>query len=56
MKSNLYIPQKIHVGFQKRDDTFTGKLAYVIYEDENGMLRKKALGMVGEIPKLKKLC
>lgn len=42
MKSNLYIPQKIHVGFQKRDDTFTGKLAYVIYEDENGVLRKKS--------------
>lgn len=41
MKSNLYIPKKIHVGFQKRDDTYTGKLAYVIYEDEKGVLRKK---------------
>lgn len=41
MKSNLYIPKKIHVGFQNRDDTYTGKLAYVIYEDEKGVLRKK---------------
>lgn len=41
MKSNLYIPKKIHVGFQRREDTYTGKLAYVIYEDEKGVLRKK---------------
>lgn len=41
MKSNLYIPKKIHVGFQKRSDTYTGKLAYVIYEDEKGVLRKQ---------------
>ena len=41
MKSNLYIPSKIHVGFQNREDTYTGKLAYVVYEDEKGVLRKK---------------
>lgn len=41
MKSNLYIPKKIHVGFQTRKDTYTGKLAYIIYEDEKGVLRKK---------------
>jgi hypothetical protein len=40
--SNLYIPSKIKVGFQKRSDTFTGKLAYVIYFDEKGKLRKQA--------------
>lgn len=41
MKSNLFIPKKIHVGFQKRSDTFIGNLAYVIYEDEKGKLRKE---------------
>ena len=30
MKNNLYIPDKIHVGFQSRNDTYTGKLAYVV--------------------------
>lgn len=40
--SNLYIPSKIKVGFQERSDTFTGKLAYVIYFDEKGKLRKEA--------------
>jgi hypothetical protein len=39
--SNLYIPSKIKVGFQERSDTFTGKLAYVIYFDEKGKLRKE---------------
>lgn len=41
MKSNLYIPKTIKIGFQKRDDTFTGKLAYVIYTDDKGVLRKE---------------
>jgi hypothetical protein len=41
MKSNLYIPKKIRVGFQKRKDTFNGKLAYVICYDEKGKLRKE---------------
>lgn len=41
MKSNLYIPTKIRVGFQERVDTFTGKLAYVICFDEKGNLRKE---------------
>jgi len=39
--ANLYIPSKIKVGFQSRGDTFTGKLAYVIYFDEKGKLRKE---------------
>lgn len=42
MKSNLFIPRKIKVGFQNRDGTYTGKLAYVIYYDEKGRLRKEA--------------
>jgi hypothetical protein len=39
---NLYIPNKLKVGFQARNDTFTKKLAYVIYYDEKGVLRKEA--------------
>lgn len=42
MKSNLFIPRRIKVGFQERSDTYTGKLAYVIYYDEKGKLRKEA--------------
>lgn len=40
-KTNLYIPKKIKVGFQERSETFTGKLAYVVYFDEKGVLRKE---------------
>ena len=32
----IFIPKKINVGFQNRKDTYTGKLAYVIYYDEDG--------------------
>jgi hypothetical protein len=42
MKTNLYIPKTITVGFQSRTDTFTGKLGYVIYTDHKGVLRKEA--------------
>lgn len=41
MKNQLYIPKKINVGFQDRNDTYTGKLAYIIYYDEKGKLRKE---------------
>lgn len=41
MKSNIFVPKKINVGFQNRDDTYTGKLAYIIYYDEKGKLRKE---------------
>ena len=41
MKSQLFIPTKLSIGFQERNDTFTGKLAYVIYYDEKGKLRKQ---------------
>lgn len=42
MKSNIYIPSKIRVGYQERSDTYTKRLAYVIYFDEKGKLRKEA--------------
>ena len=41
MKSNIFIPKKINVGYQNRSGTYTGKLAYVIYYDERGKLRKE---------------
>lgn len=41
MKSNIYIPKRINVGYQNRKDTYTGKIAYVIYYDEKGKLRKE---------------
>ena len=39
--TKLIIPQKINVGFQERKGTYTGKLAYVIYWDKKGVLRKE---------------
>lgn len=39
--SDIFIPEKIKVGFQKREGTYTGKLAYVIYYDAKGQLRKE---------------
>lgn len=42
MSNSLYIPKKINIGFQSRSDTYTGKLAYVIYYDHTGKLRKEA--------------
>lgn len=41
MNTNLFVPKKINVGFQERYDTYTKKLAYVIYYDEKGVLRKE---------------
>ena len=37
----IFIPTKINVGYQERKDTYTGKLAYIIYYDERGKLRKE---------------
>lgn len=42
MDKQLFIPNRINVGFQKREGTYTGKLAYVIYYDLKGKLRKEA--------------
>lgn len=41
MKSLMFLPRKIVVGYQFRDDTYTNKLAYVIYRDEKNTLRKE---------------
>lgn len=41
MDIGMIIPKQIKVGYQSRGDTFTGKLAYVIYYDEKGELRKR---------------
>lgn len=41
MNSTLFLPKKIKVGYQKRDSTYTGKLAYVIYYDQKGKLKKE---------------
>ena len=38
---SIYIPEKIRVGYQNRNDTYTKKLAYVIYYDEKNKLRKE---------------
>lgn len=38
---SIFIPKTCRVGFQKRSDTFAGKLAYVIYYDNSGKLRKE---------------
>lgn len=37
----LYIPSKLKLGFQKREDTYSGMLAYLIYFDDKGVLRKE---------------
>ena len=42
MKSNIFLPKTIRVGYQKRSDTYTGSLAYVIYIDAKGKVRKEA--------------
>jgi len=41
MKDKLLIPKIIHVGYQKRRDTYTGQLAYVVYEDHEGAIKKR---------------
>jgi hypothetical protein len=41
VENNIFIPKKIRVGFQKREDTYTHKLAYVIYYDAKGKIRKE---------------
>lgn len=41
MNSSIFVPKTINVGYQNRSGTYTGKLAYVIYYDEKGKLRKE---------------
>lgn len=42
MNSNIFIPKKIKVGFQERDDTFTKMLGYVIYHDGKVWRKEKS--------------
>jgi hypothetical protein len=37
----IFVPKTCRVGFQKREDTFAGQLAYVIYYDNDLVLRKQ---------------
>jgi len=41
MNTQLFVPKKIKVGYQKRTDTYSGKLAYIIYYDNKNVLRKE---------------
>jgi len=41
MDNKLFIPKKINVGYNNRSDTYTGKLAYIIYWDAKNKLRKE---------------
>lgn len=41
MTKPIFVPKKIKVGFQARTDTYTKRLAYVIYYDQKGVLRKE---------------
>lgn len=41
VSSKMIVPKKITVGYRTRPDTYTGKLAYVIYTDAKGVLRKE---------------
>lgn len=41
MTNAVFIPKKINVGFCKREDTYTKRLAYVIYYDHKDKLRKE---------------
>lgn len=40
--NTIFVPKIINVGYQNRVGTYTGKLAYIIYTDEKGTIRKKA--------------
>lgn len=41
MNTSLFLPKEIKVGYQERKGTYTGKLAYIIYIDEKGVVRKE---------------
>lgn len=41
MTNNIFVPNKIKVGYQNRSDTYTQKLAYIIYYDQGNKLRKE---------------
>lgn len=37
----IYIPKRLNCGYNERSDTYSGKLAYIIYWDDKGKLRKE---------------
>lgn len=37
----LFVPRELRVGYQNRGGTYTGKLAYVVYVDDKGVVRKE---------------
>lgn len=41
MNETIVLPKTIKVGYQNRSDTYTKKLAYIIYIDSKGVLRKE---------------
>lgn len=41
MDTSIFLPKTIRVGCQKRNGTYTGKLAYIIYIDQKGKVRKE---------------
>jgi len=41
MNTTIFLPKTIKVGYQTRSDTYTGQLAYIIYFDQKGVLRKE---------------
>lgn len=41
MNSTIFIPKIIRVGSQKRSDTYTNRLSYIIYYDSKNKLRKE---------------
>lgn len=41
IKTNIFVPQKIKIGFQNRENTYTKTLAYVTYYDVKGKVRKE---------------
>lgn len=41
MNETLYIPKRIKIGFNKRSDTYTQKLGFVVYWDDKGVLRQE---------------
>jgi hypothetical protein len=42
MKSQVFIPSRCKVGFQKRHDTYTKKLGYIIYHDGKVWRKEKS--------------
>lgn len=41
MTAKLFIPEKLKIGFVNRANTYNGKLAYIIYYDDKGVLKKE---------------